>query len=334
MVLLDVTEYHAHTNFTRIRERAYRFFIEHLPMIAFLRIIQPEPVSLFTAGSFREMTGYGPEHGSSPEAWIKIVHPDDRHIVAAEAERLYGDEDYDEEVEYRIIRSDGEVRWVHSYDRQFTTDGGEMKIVQGLILDVTDRKRHEEALEKANEQIQEQNQMLARLARTDALTGLLNRRAMQEQLERELRMLSRGRGTFSILLLDLDHFKDVNDEHGHRAGDRVLLNLSDTLTEHVRSSDVQARWGGEEFMVLFSGTSGPAAMLVAEKLLSWFTGHPTRVGSETIEVTFTGGLVEATPGDTVDSLFARADRALYRGKNEGRNRIVLGLEDTTAGEES
>lgn len=324
IVILDITRYHHDSALTQLRERAYRSFIEHLPMIAFLRIVAPEPVALFTAGSFREITGYGPEKGINFDSWMQVVHPDDREWIEHEANLLYRDPDYEQELEYRIVRADGAVRWVRSYDRHFPSDDGTMEIVQGLILDVTEQKEREQALETANSRINEQNRMLARLARTDPLTGLLNRRAMQEQLERELRMMSRGRSTFTILLLDLDEFKDVNDRHGHRAGDRVLQHLAETLTEQVRSSDVQSRWGGEEFMVLFSGTTVSRALPVATKLLEWFGEHPTRVDDANLRVSFTGGLVEAVSGDTVDSLFSRADRALYEGKAAGRNRIVVG----------
>ncbi len=322
VALVDVTDYRADSALMQLREQAYRYFIEHLPMIAFLRIVSPHPHSLFTAGSFREITGYGPEQGSSIDTWIEIVHPDDKAMVAEAAEELSKDPAYEAEIEYRIVRLDGQIRWVHSYDRQFTSDDGTTQIVQGLIMDVTERKNQEEALREANERISEQNRLLARLARTDVLTGLLNRRAMQEQLERELRLLSRGRGTFSILLIDLDDFKSVNDIHGHRAGDRVLMHLSETLGEQLRASDVQARWGGEEFMVLFSGTGVASAKRVAAKLLAWFREHPTVIDGDPLPVTFTAGLVEAVEGDTVDTLFARADKALYQGKNAGRNRIV------------
>lgn len=321
LALVDVTSYRLDSAFVQLREKAYRSFIEHLAMIAFLRVVKPEPVPLFTAGSFREITGYGPEQGSTPERWLEIVHPEDRERVRDEADRLYTVPGYDDELEYRIVRSDGTVRWVHSYDRSFASDDGSMQLVQGLIQDVTERKQQEDALRDAHEQIQEQNRMLARLARTDALTGLLNRRAMQEQLERELRLFSRGRGTFSILLIDLDHFKAVNDRHGHRAGDRVLMSLAETLSEHVRASDIQARWGGEEFLVLFTGTPLASALPVAEKLRRLFAEHPTRVDETDVHATFTGGLVEVQTGDTVDSLFARADHALYDGKRAGRNRI-------------
>lgn len=322
VVLIDVTGYRSDSTLGLQREQAYRSFIEHLPMIAILRVTAPQPVSLFSAGSFREMTGYGPEQGSSPEAWLEIVHPDDRGTVRDAAERLVSQPLYDSETDYRIVRRDGETRWVRSYDRHFTSDDGTMQIVQGLIVDITERKRQEEELQEANDRIQEQNQLLERLARTDALTGLLNRRAMQEQLERELRLLSRGRGRFSVLLIDLDDFKGVNDRHGHRAGDRVLVHLAETLESQLRASDVCARWGGEEFMVLFTGTSGDAALNVSTKLRLWFAEHPAEVDHQSLPVTFTGGLVEAMDGDTVDALFARADAALYQGKNAGRDRIV------------
>ena len=330
VVLVDVTSYRTDSALVQLREQAYRSFIEHLQMIAFLRVVHPEPVTLFAAGSFREITGYGPEQGTSSSAWLQIVHPDDRPRVEAEANRLLTEHDYDGELEYRIVRRDGQVRWVHSYDRHFSSDDGAMELVQGLIMDVTERKQQEHDLQEANERIQEQNRLLARLARTDVLTGLLNRRAMQEQLERELRLMTRGRGVFSVLLIDLDNFKAVNDDHGHRAGDRVLMHLAEHLSEHLRASDVQSRWGGEEFMVLFSGTPAPDAARVAEKLLARFSGDPTVVDETVIPVTFTGGLVEAREGDTVDSLFARADQALYQGKNTGRNRIVALDSDATA----
>ena len=322
IALLDVTDYRAETEMLLLRERAYRSFIEHLQMIAFLRVVSPEPKMLFTAGSFREITGYGPEKGISPEAWLEVVHPDDRERVRAEADRLEAHPDYDEELEYRIVRRDGQLRWVRSYDRQFTSDDGMTQLVQGLIIDVTEQKRQQEALRDANDRIQEQNRLLARLARTDALTGLLNRRAMQEQLERELRLFSRGRSAFSVLLIDLDEFKEVNDVHGHRAGDRVLMHLAETLSDHLRTSDVQSRWGGEEFMVLLTETDGEAALKVSRKLLDRFVADPTVIDDRELPVTFTGGVTEAQEGDTVDSVFARADKALYQGKNAGRSRIV------------
>ncbi|MFW6313237.1 MAG: PAS domain-containing protein, partial [Spirochaetota bacterium] len=146
VVLVDVTDYRADSALTQMREQAYRYFIEHLPMIAFLRIVSPYPHSLFTAGSFREITGYGPEQGSSPEKWIEIVHPDDKEMVVAAGEDLLNEPTYNAELEYRIVRRDGRIRWLHSYDRQFTSDDGTMQMVQGLILDITERKHQEEAL--------------------------------------------------------------------------------------------------------------------------------------------------------------------------------------------
>ncbi len=322
IVLIDITSSRSDPGFVQMRERAYRSFIEQLPMIAILRVISPQPILLFSAGAFREITGYGPEQGGSIDAWLEIVHEDDVETVRSSMSRLVSETECNLELEYRIVRRDGRTRWIRSYDRHYTTDEGSVQIVQVLIVDITDRKQQGEKLREANERIGEQNRLLARLARTDALTGMLNRRAMQEHLEREILLMSRGGGGFSILLIDLDDFKGVNDRYGHRAGDQVLIHLSKTLSSHLRVSDVQARWGGEEFMVLFSGTSGEAALSVANKLRHRFAEYPTLIDGQELVVTFTGGLVEASDRDTVDTLFARADTALYQGKNAGRNRIV------------
>ncbi len=322
LVLIDVTSFKSEPGFVQMREQAYRSFIEQLPMIAILRVISPQPILLFSAGAFRDITGYGPEQGGSIDAWLEIVHPEDVEMVREATIRLVSEPECNLELEYRIVRRDGRTRWVRSYDRHYTMDEGAVQIVQVLVVDITDRKQQEEALREANARIGEQNKLLARLARTDALTGMLNRRAMQEQLEREILLMSRGGGSFSILLIDLDDFKGVNDRYGHRAGDQVLIHLSRTLSGHLRVSDVQARWGGEEFMVLFSGTGGEAALNVANKLRILFADNPAIVDGQKLTVTFTGGLVEATEQDTVDTLFVRADTALYQGKNAGRNRIV------------
>ena len=322
IVLIDITSSRSDSGFVQMRERAYRSFIEQLPMIAILRVISPEPVLLFSAGAFREITGYGPDQGASIDAWLEIVHEDDVEMVRTSIARLVSDPECSLELEYRVVRRDRRIRWVRSYDRHYTTDDGSVQIVQMLILDITDRKQQEEKLREANERIGEQNRLLAQLARTDALTGMLNRRAMQEHLEREILLMSRGGACFSVLLIDLDDFKGVNDRYGHRAGDQVLIHLSTVLSRHLRVSDVQARWGGEEFMVLFSGTACEAALNVANKLRLRFAEHPAIIDGREISVTFTGGVVEAVEHDTVDTLFARADTALYQGKNAGRNRVV------------
>jgi diguanylate cyclase (GGDEF)-like protein len=158
----------------------------------------------------------------------------------------------------------------------------------------------------------------------DPLTGLFNRRYLEEQLARELRRSERQEGSLGLLMIDLDHFKAINDAHGHEAGDRVLAEVGGLLQQGVRSEDVAARYGGEEFTVLLPETGLDEAVWVAEKL---------RQACRRLQIRHRGGLIEglrlsvgaaAFPacGDDPEELLRAADHALYRAKREGRDRVV------------
>jgi diguanylate cyclase (GGDEF)-like protein len=157
------------------------------------------------------------------------------------------------------------------------------------------------------------------VAARDQLTGLWNRRAFDQRLQEVLAHLDRHDGTFSLLLLDLDHFKHINDQYGHVVGDEVLRRFADVLHERLRQNDIDARWGGEEFVVLADGARLEAAYALAEHIRTAventaFTG-PSRV---TVSI----GVAEYRPDETGDSLLARADDALYEAKRTGRNCVV------------
>jgi two-component system cell cycle response regulator len=159
------------------------------------------------------------------------------------------------------------------------------------------------------------------LAMTDPLTGLLNRRAFTDVLRRSLAELERHAQPISLLLLDVDHFKQVNDTHGHEGGDNVLLGVAGLLQRFARRTDFVGRWGGEEFVVGLAHTGHPAAKTPAERLRVSVVDHRFRLpqGAE-IHVTASIGVVTAEPGEPVDQLIARADRAMYLAKSRGRNR--------------
>lgn len=152
---------------------------------------------------------------------------------------------------------------------------------------------------------------VSEMAAIDSLTGLFNRRATIERLEQQIAAHGDD-GSATILLLDLDHFKVVNDTRGHAAGDRVLVEVADAMTAAVRPSDTVCRWGGEEFLLLFPDTDQKAAVRTAERVLTSI--------AET-GVTASIGVAEVRSGDTVDGWVRRADIALYTAKNEGRNRV-------------
>ena len=162
---------------------------------------------------------------------------------------------------------------------------------------------------------------LAVLSNTDELTLLYNRRYVNDVLPREMDRARRYGHDLSVLMLDLDHFKKVNDTHGHEIGDQILRGLGDRLRAFGRFADVPSRWGGEEFLVVLPETSAARAREVAERLRLGAGEQPYRTEAGPIRVTLSIGVASLQAGDDPSSLLRRADEALYRAKRAGRNRV-------------
>ncbi|AKJ27379.1 GGDEF domain-containing protein [Caldimonas brevitalea] len=160
------------------------------------------------------------------------------------------------------------------------------------------------------------------LATRDELTGLVNRRHMSELLEREQRRNARHGAAFCIGLIDLDHFKQINDTHGHAAGDEALKRFAAVASTQIRTTDTLARWGGEEFVLLMPDSALPRACLGPERLRRAFADALIRVGAAQFRVTLSCGVVQHRPEESVADLVGRADAALYAAKQQGRNRVV------------
>ncbi|WP_231701710.1 GGDEF domain-containing protein [Halopseudomonas salegens] len=165
------------------------------------------------------------------------------------------------------------------------------------------------------------NLRLEKLATEDALTGIANRRSFDEKLMELWHAFQRTQRPFSCLILDIDHFKQVNDVHGHALGDQVLRELAGVLHDQVRVTDVLARYGGEEFALLLPETlAQPDALAVAEKIRE--TVENSRFVAD-LRITVSIGLSQVRAEDeALDKLFERADEALYRAKHQGRNRVA------------
>ena len=175
-------------------------------------------------------------------------------------------------------------------------------------------------LKIANEEIEEARQIAENLARRDSLTGLYNRRAIMPVVMYEMQRKKRVESRVSIMILDIDHFKDVNDTYGHDVGDTVLKSIAETLGELCRSTDSVSRWGGEEFLILTPDTSGDHAFVLAEKI---------RISIEKLQlpsvkqITASIGVAELQTDEKFEHWFQRADACLYTAKLEGRNRSEL-----------
>ena len=163
-----------------------------------------------------------------------------------------------------------------------------------------------------------------RLAATDLLTGLMNRRAFASMMQGELGRSQRHGYPLAVTLLDVDHFKQVNDRHGHVCGDRVLSAVGELLRDNLRLGDLAARWGGEEFVVAFTSTSHEGALIGCERLRQGVEGLNITDGKgNRIPVTASFGIAIRQDGEELDALIDRADRAMYASKSAGRNRVTL-----------
>jgi diguanylate cyclase (GGDEF)-like protein len=190
-----------------------------------------------------------------------------------------------------------------------------------------ERSAHDRVQMERQLQLQALAQNLRSQATTDALTGLNNRLKFDQSLAAEMASAARYRTPLSLALFDVDFFKEVNDTHGHNVGDKVLMRLAAVVAGKSRTTDMLARWGGEEFIVMLPGSNADMALQAAEKLRMVIALTAFDVPG-TITCSF--GVTEYADGDTPESFVARADRALYQAKLKGRDRVELGVKDDLA----
>lgn len=167
--------------------------------------------------------------------------------------------------------------------------------------------------------ITEQKELI-RQATSDPLTGIYNRAKLDFLLVHEVQEAYREENTFSLLFMDLDHFKEINDHYGHLKGDQILIEMTNVVRNVLRVSDLFGRWGGEEFLVILPNTDGASAYFIAEKLRHRIQTHDFALNEP---LTVSIGICEYDPLKSIDELISAADEAMYKAKNEGRNKTVI-----------
>lgn len=208
---------------------------------------------------------------------------------------------------------------------------GELEHVQQVLLKqisevIQSNQRLEEDLTYTRHRMEQQAQEIdetRREARTDALSGVANRKDFDEQLHYMLTVFKREQTSFVIVLADVDHFKWINDTHGHQAGDRVVSHVGELFKQCLRPGDYVARYGGDEFGLLFPNTDLQNGVELAEKIRVALNRSNFNVGlnGERVAATFSMGVAAVQSGDSSEALFERADKALYMSKNGGRNQV-------------
>jgi diguanylate cyclase (GGDEF)-like protein len=239
--------------------------------------------------------------------YVQRVHPEDRERYIAEARAAWeGRQPY--AAEYRVTGRDGQVAWISARGKVLTDRAGRALRMIGVSQDITERKRREDEARF--------------LAYHDTLTGLPNRRLLDDRLRQALHLAQRRDARLAVMLVDLDDFKQINDAHGHRAGDAVLREVAARLAACVRKADTLARQGGDEFVVLIPDLAQTTdGQVVAEKVLRALAaplqadGAPLRLGAS---IGISLYPADARDGD---ALLRNADAAMYRAKRAGGNQV-------------
>ncbi|MGA8203397.1 MAG: EAL domain-containing protein, partial [Woeseiaceae bacterium] len=247
--------------------------------------------------------------------WARtLMSPEDESRFAEAMSRLVDKDTNDAAIEFRLRTGDGAYRWVENRYSCVRDDQGRLVEIEGMLIDITERKAADEKI--------------AHMARTDGLTGLVNRGTFIERLRQAFAATRRGSDPFAILYIDLDHFKPVNDTLGHQAGDALLREVADRLRSCCRESDVVARLGGDEFAILQMNIGEPSNAGALAAAVQSEIARPIIIDGNDAHVTASIGVCPYAP-DSVgpDEMLAQADLALYRSKDEGRNRYRFHSDD-------
>jgi len=237
--------------------------------------------------------------------WKKSIHPDDLEQVTKDIKRHFDDETSIYESLYRLKKKNGDYIWIRDRAIKELDSNGEIERMIGSLRDITDEKHNRENLEK--------------MIITDEMTGLFNRRHYDEQINDEMLRAERYTSELSILMIDIDLFKQVNDTYGHRAGDLALIELARVIRKKIRNTDSAYRIGGEEFVVIAPATSLKNAEKAAERLRHAASSINIKTKYGNFGLTISLGITTFEKGDTYFTLNERADIALYKSKDSGRN---------------
>jgi diguanylate cyclase (GGDEF)-like protein/PAS domain S-box-containing protein len=284
----------------------------------------PDGIIAYLSPACQAVLGYSPEELVGKQPWI--VYPEDlRKVKNAHYQALKGGNGIN--LDYRIITKSGRIKWIAHSWAPILKDN-KLQMVVSVIRDITERKEAREKLEKLNKEILLSNKRLKQLSLRDSHTGLYNHRYLEEIIEVEFDKAKRYGSPLSIIMLDIDYFKSINDAYGHQFGDLVLSQLAGQLKRKLRRYDIVIRYGGEEFIILSPITDRPTAMVLAQRLLDSL--HLYNFGNRKQKVRLKLSFaVAAYPESRVAKgmdLIEEADKILNYAKESGGNRVYSSLD--------
>ncbi len=265
----------------------------------------------YISPTIEQMTGYPASDfiGNVVKKWTDIIHPDDKKMET-EAVKTSLAEGIPYILEYRIIHSSGEVRWMYEKSQTEKTTEGQPFQKEGILLDITQGRLV--------------NQNLQYLATHDSLTDLPNRALFFDRLKQALAKAKRTDQPLALFFIDLDNFKYINDTHGHGAGDAVLRSVAKNLKSSLRETDTIARLGGDEFIVLLENISDESHTPIVAQKINQAIATPVLLSTgESIKVTASIGISPYIKNDKADTLLQKADAAMYQAKKKGKSNFQI-----------
>jgi diguanylate cyclase (GGDEF)-like protein/PAS domain S-box-containing protein len=308
-IIRDITERREAEVALRASEAKFRGVVSQ-PLVG-IAIIEDGKFS-YTNPRFADIFGFRNEelYGLG---MLDLTADQDQPLVAEQIRRRISGEVERIDYVFHGRRKDGDLVDIEAHG--CTLDLGGKRLLISMVMDISERRRAEAKVMALQDLLREQSIR-------DGLTGLYNRRYLDETMERELILAQRHAHPISVVMGDLDHFKTVNDRYGHLAGDEVLRAFSEIMKRLSRRSDIYCRYGGEEFLLVLPGMSKEKACERAEQLRSQIEVTPVMFGTDAIRVTASFGVASfPQDGGTRDELIAAADCALYAAKEAGRNQV-------------
>jgi len=326
-VLVDITARRQAEEKLRESEKRFRALIEY--SYDGLTLLDTQGQIIYYSPSIERITGYTSDERVE-QSGLALVHPDDREQGTRDLREIVLNPGAVNSGVYRIRHKNGSWRWVESVTRNLLTEPGVQAIVMNT-RDITDRKQAEELLLAAHSQLQAHLAEIEKLqielreqAIRDPLTGLYNRRYLFESLSREVPRAIREGYPISIILLDIDHFKIINDTFGHDAGDKALRVLATQLKTLSRAEDIICRYGGDEHLIVMHNTTADKALERADQLRKAIARKRLSHTGKAFKFTGSFGVaVFPVDGATIEEVISAADHALYQSKKTGRNRVTL-----------
>jgi len=292
--------------------------IQNIPAIFFRCECDKDWTIHFINDAIENLSGHPADDfiANKVRSFASIVHAEDIEVLESAIAKGI-DENKPWSVEYRIITSDDKEKWVTETGIAIFSQAGELEYLDGFIQDISERKNMEIALRATEKKIRD-------MAFTDSVTGLANRNLFTDRLDQSILESKRYHNEFALLFIDLDKFKDVNDNYGHLVGDKLLAMAAERISTSFRESDVVARFGGDEFLVIVKNTTDSQEVsFIASNLLAKLA-VPFYVDNQEIRVTGSIGITLCPKhGISSTQLIQNADKAMYQAKEAGKNCFAI-----------